>query len=213
MNFSATRASLRAAWSHAFSRPRVLACTSLSEVVPLDVMLLRVQVEGWGWLDIRGPQGFSRREFFREPGTLEVTVPVRAALTLKVMNPWGSRSYPIDTNDLREEVWRAPEAAYEVRLPDGLQPAYDRFGAPRDARVPHVALPSWLAPPSLATRVAGPDVRGMPSTRETPALVVRPLPVIGQAEAAPAQARLPAWQPQLPMATLESRMAHARIEP
>ncbi len=53
----------------------------------------------------------------------------------------------------------------------------------------------------------------MPSTRETPALVVRPLPVIGQAEAAPAQARLPAWQPQLPMATLESRMAQAHIDP
>ncbi len=213
MNFSSFKALLRQTMAQAFSRPRVLACTSLSEVLPLDLMLLRVQVTGWGWLDLRGPDGFARREFFREPGTLEVAAPVRAAITLKVMNPWGSRSYPIDTHTRRNEIWRAPETAFGARLPDDLRPAYERFGAPREAQVPRVALPSMLAPPPLVTLVPGFKLRASPSELTTPELVVRALPAVVPPEGAPAHPDLPAWNPQLPMATLESRMAQAHIDP
>lgn len=206
MNFSLTRASLAASWSHVFSRPRVLACTSLSEVVPLDLMLLRVQVTGWGWLDIRGPQGFRRREFFREPCTLEVTVPVRTMVTLKVMNPWGSRSYPIDTQTAREEAWRPPEDAFRVRIPSDLQPAYDRFGALRDAQLPSPAAID------LVTRVPSFKLRASPAELTTPDLVVRALPRLNAPVAASSAAPLPAWNPQLPMATLESRMDQAHID-
>lgn len=206
MNFSLTRASLAASWSHVFSRPRVLACTSLSEVVPLDLMLLRVQVTGWGWLDIRGPQGFRRREFFREPCTLEVTVPVRTMVTLKVMNPWGSRSYPIDTQTAREEAWRPPEDAFRVRIPSDLQPAYDRFGALRDAQLPSPAAID------LITRVPSFKLRASPAELTTPDLVVRALPRLNAPVAASSAAPLPAWNPQLPMATLESRMDQAHID-
>lgn len=206
MNFSVKRASLAATWSHAFSRPRVLACTSLSEVVPLDLMLLRVQVTGWGWLDIRGPQGFRRREFFREPGTLEVTVPVRTVVTLRVMNPWGSRSYPIDTQTAREEAWRPPEDAFRVRLPSDLQPAYDRFGTLREAQLPSPT------PIDLVTRVPSFKLRASPAELTTPDLVVRALPRLKAPVTAPSAAPLPAWNPQLPMATLESRMNQAHID-
>jgi hypothetical protein len=213
MNLTNLKAIAHETITHAFSRPRVLACTSLSEVLPLDLMLLRVQVTGWGWLEIQGPQGFTLRDFFRSPATLEVTVPVRTSLTLKVRNAWGSRSYPIDTHTPRNEVWRPPEGAFGVRLPEDLQPVYDRFGTPVETQLPRVALPSMLTPPTLVTLVPGFKLRASPSELTTPEIVVRTLPAIVLPERAPAQPALPAWNPQLPMATLESRMAQVHIEP
>lgn len=213
MNLAGLNDAVNKTLTHAFSRPRVLACTSLSEVLPLDLMLLRVQVTGWGWLEIRGPQAFTLREFFRAPGTLEVVVPVRALLTLLVRNAWGSHGYPIDTHTPREEVWRTPEEAFRVRLPIDLQPAYGRFGSPRHAQPPEAVVPGMLTPPPLAVQVPGFKLRASPAELSTPELVVRTLPAMGRPVAAPDHPALPACQPQLPMATLESRMAQARIEP
>jgi hypothetical protein len=213
MNITEWIASVRHRLGPVFSRPQVLACTSLSEVLPLDLMVLQVQVAGWGWLDIRSPQGFVLREFFREAATLQVAVPVRAVLTLKVVNPWGSRSYAIDTQTVRDEIWRAPEQAFRVRLPDDLQAAYDRFGAPRDSRLPRAVLPTLRTPVSLATRVPPFKLRASPAGLSTPDLVMRTLPAINPPLAAPPHPALPLWNAQLPMTTLESRMAQARIEP
>ena len=213
MNITDLTASLRRRLAHAFSRPQVLACTSLSEVLPLDLMVLQVRVAGWGWLDIRGTENFVLREFFREATTLQVAVPVRALLTLKVSNAWGSRSYSIDTHTLRNEVWRAPEQAFRVRLPDDLQPAYDRFGAPQDSQLPRAVLPAMRAPVPLVTRVPPFKLRASPAELNTPDLVLRTLPAMTAPSDAPAHPALPRWNAQLPMATLESRMAQARIEP
>ena len=58
------------ALTHIFSRPQVLACTTLSEVLPLDLLVLHVQVKGWGWLEIKGGEGFKLRQFFGTDGTL-----------------------------------------------------------------------------------------------------------------------------------------------
>ena len=182
--------------TQAFSRPQVLACTTLSEVLPLDVLVLHVQVSGWGWLQVTGGEGFRLREFFRTEGTLQVAVPVRATLTLQVGNLWGSRSYPIDTATVREEIWRAP---------DDMQPAYAQVDLTSSA------LPQPVQPPGFVSQVPGFKLRAAPATLTPPELTLQPLPVMQVPVPAPSRPALPAGGLHVPIEDLESRMARARI--
>lgn len=184
------------ALTHIFSRPQVLACTTLSEVLPLDLLVLHVQVKGWGWLEIKGGEGFKLRQFFGIDGTLQVAVPVRASLTLRVGNVWGSRSDPIDTATVRDEIWRAP---------DDMQPAYAQLEASL------AALPQTVQPPDLVTQVPSFKLRAAPATLTPPELALQPLPAMQTPPPAPARPALPAGQLHVPIEDLESRMARARI--
>lgn len=184
------------ALTRVFSRPQVLACTTLSEVLPLDLLVLHVQVTGWGWLQITDDKGFRLRQFFVGDDTLQVAVPVRTALTLQVRNAWGSYSYPIATDTLRDEVWRAPDA---------LKPAYaqiDCLAAP---------LPQPLQPPAFVSQVPAFKLRAAPATLTPPELVLQPLPTMQVPVSAPAYPALPAGDLHVPIEDLEARMARARI--
>ncbi len=179
-----------------FSRPQVLACTTLSEVLPLDLLVLHVQVTGWGWLEITDGKGFKLRQFFGGDDTLQVAVPVRTALTLKVGNVWGSRSDPIDTATVRDEVWRAP---------DDVQPAYAQVEASL------AALPQPVQPPGLVSQVPSFKLRAAPATLTPPELALQPLPGMQTPPPAPSRPALPAGELHVPIEDLESRMARARI--
>jgi len=184
--------------TRAFSRPQVLACTTLSEVLPLDLLVLHVQVRGWGWLAIAGGEGFSLRQFFGTDDTLQVAVPVRARLTLKVGNAWGSHSYPIDTATVREEIWRAP---------DDLQPLYAQVQASL------AALPQPVWPPGLVSQVPSFKLRAAPATLTPPELTLQPLPSMQAPPPAPSRPALPAGGLHVPIEDLQARMAQARIAP
>jgi hypothetical protein len=179
-----------------FSRPQVLACTTLSEVLPLDLLVLHVQVKGWGWLEIAGGEGFRLRQFFRADGTLQVAVPVRAVLTLKVGNVWGNHRYPIDTATVRDEIWRAP---------DDMQPAYAQVD------LSAVPLPRPLQPAGLVSQVPGFKLRAAPATLTPPELTLQPLPSMQSPLTAPSRPALPEGALHVPIEDLESRMARARI--
>ncbi len=184
------------ALSRVISRPQVMACTTLSEVLPLDLLVLHVQVQGWGWLAIAGGEGFKLRQFFGTDGTLQVAVPVRAVLTLKVGNIWGSHRYPIDTATVRDEIWRAP---------DDRQPAYAQVD------LSAVPLPQPLQPAGLVSQVPGFKLRAAPATLTPPELTLQPLPSMQAPPAAPSRPALPAGAVHVPIEDLESRMARARI--
>lgn len=184
------------ALSRVFSRPQVMACTTLSEVLPLDLLVLHVQVRGWGWLEIADGEGFRLRQFFGADGTLQVAAPVRTVLTLKVGNVWGSHRYPIDTATARDEIWRAP---------DDMQPAYAQVD------LSAVPLPRPLQPAGLMSQVPGFKLRAAPATLTPPELTLRPLPSMQAPPTAPARPALPEGALHVPIEDLESRMARARI--
>lgn len=182
------------ALTRVFSRPQVLTCTTLSEVLPLDLLVLHVQVTGWGWLQITDDKGFRLRQFFVGDDTLQVAVPVRTALTLQVGNAWGGRSYPINTDTVRDEVWRAP---------DTLQPVYPQ--------TPLAALPQLVQPAGLVTQVPSFKLRAAPATLTPPELAMQPLPSMQAPLPAPERPTLPAGGLHVPIEDLEARMARARI--
>ena len=95
-------------------RPKVLACFSLSEVLPIDVLMLRVTLAGWGWLKLEGKNGYKHLEFFKGPIDKEVVVPVFDSVCITVFNVWGSHKYWIDTSTNRQEIWRAPESEFHI---------------------------------------------------------------------------------------------------
>lgn len=184
------------ALTRVFSRPQVLTCTTLSEVLPLDLLVLHVQVTGWGWLQITDDKGFRLRQFFVGDDTLQVAVPVRTALTLQVGNAWGSRSYPINTDTVRDEVWRAPDA---------LQPVYPQV------ETSLAALPRLVQPAVLVTQVPSFKLRAAPATLTPPELAMQPLPSMQAPLPAPERPPLPAGGLHVPIEELEARMARARI--
>ena len=97
-----------------FHRPKVLACSSLSEVLPIDVLMLRVTLAGWGWLKLEGKNGYKHLEFFKGPIDKDIVVPVFDSVCITVFNVWGSHKYGIDTSTNRQEIWRAPESEFHI---------------------------------------------------------------------------------------------------
>jgi hypothetical protein len=95
-------------------RPKVLACSSLSEVLPIDVLMLRVTLAGWGWLKLEGKNGYKHVEFFKGPIYKDVVVPVFDSVCITVSNVWGSQKYWIDTSTNRHEIWKMPESEFHI---------------------------------------------------------------------------------------------------
>lgn len=99
---------------NALYRPKVLACFSLSEVLPIDVLMLRVTLAGWGWLKLEGKNGYKHLEFFKGPIDKDIVVPVFDSVCITVFNVWGSHKYWIDTSTNRQEIWKAPESEFHI---------------------------------------------------------------------------------------------------
>jgi hypothetical protein len=95
-------------------RPKVLACSSLSEVLPIDVLMLRITLAGWGCLKLEGKNGYKHVEFFKGSIDKDIVVPIFDSVCITVFNVWGSHEYWIDTSTNRQEIWRAPESAFHI---------------------------------------------------------------------------------------------------
>ena len=101
-------------------RPCLLSASMPNEIFPQGLVSLELELNGWGWVQLKGTDRSEPRNWFYKQGKLTLYIPVGSQPTLTISNFWGGKSYQIDAGSNREEIWVPHGNRFLFRLPDSV---------------------------------------------------------------------------------------------
>lgn len=191
MNLSPIKSSynrLHAMLVHWFSPPSLLAAGMPSEIIPTGLVSLDLNVRGWGWVRLDGPDAPGSRTWFPGDRRLTLFLPVGTQPLLRLTNLWGSRQYQVDARPQRTEVWAPYSSRFRLKPPSDVE-----IKPPNACIIGHTQLWNIAGNNSLATKNW---------KVQTPEFTAQ-LPVLNTVA-------LPSWHTQLPLDALEQRIQLTR---